>query len=629
MLGQCLIARGLIASAARAPQVLLDFFLGDTRRLALGGYPDPYRITRGIIRALMPFLSDAEKARVEDYILAFRSSEPLPNEDAKTRWARAGWSREHRLRLLRAIPENVRSARIAKLITEEGRAIGHEVFDREEGGTTFGAIPSPMPLDKLRLATDEQILGMFGKFPDHVQFDPRSIHRGSSLELARSFAKLAKENPERALGIMDKLQPGSHERPVGYAFSEFGDSPLDPDFILATIRRYIARGFDSEDFRYGVSTCLDRLAFRTDGLDDETCALLESWLTVPDLTPDPKPEYEEPEKVEKTAVLWRHSGLRIVPRGNFTPLNTLRLGYLVRKPVAADAWLSLLIRHLDRAEDLKIWQFMADEFRFLEYADHAKALSFFEKLVAKYPEYLISLDGFRILAWNYRWLPPEFTHRSIDQVLASSWPYREQAIGELAMLLSMVRADDEKISTLVASAKGADTTSSSKFKLGVILTAAEQWHEPAYRAACASVIISILPSAEKEVGKAVFSIFRGSKNSIFDAHFEAILEALCLNPSLLKRSVSDIIKRLQEGLREGVPATLVLKVTRLIIEQNYGELGDIRTRWAGDASDLIDILLTLQRFDDTRLKSTELFEVLMEVGIYDMKRSLRELDRRI
>ena len=55
----------------------------------------------------------------------------------------------------------------------------------------------------------------------------------------------------------------------------------------------------------------------------------------------------------------------------------------------------------------------------------------------------------------------------------------------------------------------------------------------------------------------------------------------------------------------------------------------IRTNWAPEAGDLIQITITLQRMKATRAVGLDLFETLLDAGAYEADQVLRDVDRRI
>lgn len=94
-----------------------------------------------------------------------------------------------------------------------------------------------------------------------------------------------------------------------------------------------------------------------------------------------------------------------------------------------------------------------------------------------------------------------------------------------------------------------------------------------------------------------------------------LLNALAQNPDLIRLGgPSFLATRLKDLLADGFDPGLVARVARAILAATGSSVGDIRSRWAHDASDLIQIALTLQRIKATRSLGLELFESLMDLG---------------
>ena len=72
------------------------------------------------------------------------------------------------------------------------------------------------------------------------------------------------------------------------------------------------------------------------------------------------------------SLLWAHGRTTVLPGGNYPVLEALTLGYLLREPMDADRWLSVLDQHLLRREDRAVWDALADKLRFLEKAERKR-----------------------------------------------------------------------------------------------------------------------------------------------------------------------------------------------------------------------------------------------------------------
>jgi hypothetical protein len=125
-------------------------------------------------------------------------------------------------------------------------------------------------------------------------------------------------------------------------------------------------------------------------------------------------------------------------------------------------------------------------------------------------------------------------------------------------------------------------------------------------------------------------LFRITTNVPPDEKTEELLRIIARNPDLIRRGGGPhfLTDRLKELLADGFDARAVADVTRAIVLAGGSDVGDIRTVWAADAGDLIELAITLQRIKDTRALGLEIFEALMDAGAYEADQVLRELDRR-
>src|SRR5262249_5813978 len=149
------------------------------------------------------------------------------------------------------------------------------------------------------------------------------------------------------------------------------------------------------------------------------------------------------ESKEPRSVLWSTGMGGVLPHGNYPALAALSFAYRCRKPANVDLLLDVLSDHVETPEHSVVWRALVHEFDVLGAAsDRLKALAFLEQLFKEFPEVLAGFEGTVFLARSARWLPEELLRRWIIAVAASDWPWREQAIGELAMLRVLLDPGD-------------------------------------------------------------------------------------------------------------------------------------------------------------------------------------------
>ena len=87
--------------------------------------------------------------------------------------------------------------------------------------------------------------------------------------------------------------------------------------------------------------------------------------------------------------------------------------------------------------------------------------------------------------------------------------------------------------------------------------------------------------------------------------------------------------RLNELLADGLDPLMVARATNAILDVSGHAVGNIRSRWARDSRELVQISMTLQKIDVSRAAGLDLFERLMDLGAYEIDTVLREVDRKI
>ena len=276
---------------------------------------------------------------------------------------------------------------------------------------------SPMSADQMGKASDRDILKFFETLDSSSHEARRLGSNGDRSLAAETFAEFTRKTPDRGLVLLDQFAQ-RQGTVVGRGLRELaGVEALDPDQLIRKIHDFADRGLASqEDFREGAALALEKLALRRKGLDRSTCDLLKSWLN----------DIERPaddiqrEEGGPTSILWTPSS-KIVPGGNYPILRALMLGYLCRSPMDADGWLGVLERHLARREDPRVWGGFGDDLRYLSNANRDRAVAFVEALLRRYPEFLRSADGIRLVAHTHWWLPPSVLMTIFDTWCSAQW----------------------------------------------------------------------------------------------------------------------------------------------------------------------------------------------------------------
>ena len=627
-----IMALGFERLARVKPLAVLEYLTDDPRRMALGGYTDRHLETKLVIAAVTSQLTVSELLPLEQAVLAFKMYQDQPGDGAQTRWDRRRWNREHRLRLLRAFKLEGFSTETRKIWDEEEIALpGTRDFDsRIEGGM----IESPVSSQQMGKATDEQILNLFDELRDNTgTLRPHSM-KGGIDQASHAFATFAKEQPARAIAIIESLEPHTQEQPAANAIHALAElQSVDPHRIIDLIKRLASRGFSSQEFRDWTSWALQKLAIRCQGLDDQTCNILKSWLNHSNADEPAEPENADLHK-QPQSLLWSSGGIRIFPHGNFPMLTALSYGYRCRTPPEVDRWLETLCAHLAVTEHVAIWKCLVYELSVLWAAsDREKVITFLERLFESYPDALTCFEGTVFLAQSNRWLPAEFFHDCLRTIEKSTWHLREQAIGEIAMLRRLTVPTDQFCRAItdraICSSIGEPPPTAHR-RVGVAFACVHLWADPDFRQSAHEALALLARAGDGYLPEAVMDLFRVSANMPPDQQTEEILNILVENPEFIRRSgASFLADRLKELLSDGFNPGIVAEITRSILVAGGTAIGDIRTSWAGEAGDLIEISITLQRMKNTRGIGLDIFEALMDTGAYEADQVLRDVDRRV
>ena len=477
--------------------------------------------------------------------------------------------RARRLSLLRAIPFDRLSTAGQRFIREEERALPDT--RAEDVQFKSGWVQSPMSSEQMEKAADDDILGLFEELTDDTNWDHPNPRRrwsgvGGSVQASQAFAKFAKKMPHRAFRLIPRFQPGMTERPVGDALPELANSTISTGKLIACIHDLAERGFSSDEFQTGAAKCLHQVARNSCGLDEKTCALLETWISNwrpvrdEELTAGEIPSSrdlttgKESQKKDPRSLLWDGRRGHVIPQGNYPILEALMWGYILRDPPAFDQWLAVLLRHLERVEDPKVWRELAKEFWRFRHADLAKANRFFESFFTLHPEFLRTTTGVSLIAQVQSWLPASLIDGVIEDWIANNWKDGPQAAGELIALRLCRNPDDPDAQRRVERIlSGEDLRGAviNGLRLGLTYTFMATWPKPALRALATPLLIRLASTESSTIESAMKGIFQKVDPLPADDHTLDLLEALLRRPSILAKGEFSMVKGLKRLLRTG------------------------------------------------------------------------------
>ena len=610
------------------------YLLGDERRWSLGSLQDHSGTSLRLVTAVAPFWDRDQIATYENRIRNYRPAVPsdLDNPEGRRVWARI-W-RSHRLQFLRALPTNQRTRSTAELVRSEERAIGDERL-----GVTFSGVYSPssiMSVAEMGRAKDDDIINAFQSLPDATRWDHPKYHRkGGNIQLSREFANFAKDNPDRAMRLIERFEPDFGARAAGSAINNMAGT-ADPARLQAMIVYLVNRGFNSDEFQSNIAYTVETLLSNDADILPEVISILRGWLlaTPPRdvMTGDDGDDEDSLDTGTEAnddplgrSRLWGYGGLSVVPSGPFPLLHAL-----ARYHLAADnheALYELLTTCLPLGFESEIWAHLLELLGYLRPAegkDAHVAIDLLTDILRDHRELMGSREV-AVLFGHIHWWAPELVERELPAWASSDRRGVRQGYGELVALLALLHPEREWPKVALGALERGDDPDA---KAGAAITAVNLWPDQTRRAAATGLLLRIIPNAEDAEWKAIFDLFRVVNELVPDESTSLLLEAIADNAAKAPTvGATFIVERLQSLLPH--EAALVARLATILVEKWKQDLGDIRTGTAAHASELIDLAITLHRLGPaTREAGTHLFELLLEIDAYEARATLDQIDSR-
>lgn len=626
---QRLLALGLQRVAPRYPAEALEFLLEDPRRLVIGTYRDAHADSKRLIRAISPHLDRVQNQLLERAIRDWCRYIYLPDDDAKTRLHRLQWTRQHRLRLLRAIPPEHMSVPCRRHVAEEERAFPN-LDDADVRISGFGRIDSPMDAAGMRRASEKDVLSLFAELTDQTQWDhPRHSMRGGVIQASRELAELAKTMPDKAIRLIRQMNPDSNGIAVGAVLRALGESKHDATTLHSLILELNQKGFDSAEFRRDAADAA-RAAVSDDWpLPQDLFNLLVTWLR-DDLDETTADEDDVENKDLSGSILWSHGGFVVVPHGNYPVLATLTHACLSQKPPRTEEWLSILETHLGRKEQLKVWGSLAYDLRWLTCADHDRAQHFLLDLFEAQPGLCGFRAGVMLLAHSQHWISAATANALLDRLFAMGAGFSAQAAGEILMLRFALKGKDESDlqGLLERYLSGVNNTPfSAQCRIGLAYAAAELWAEADCRAEIHPYLLRLLDPSDEKVAAAAARVFAGRKLKP-DAASRELIEHLQARPNLLRQIADNDLGECLISMLEAAPL-VVGNVVRALLDASGDEFFNNTSSRYFLAEHLLTVSLRLQEMGTPYQElGAHIFERLLEFNTSEARNVALDLDKR-
>lgn len=234
---QFLLYRALAGNPQHFAERAAEILQQDEQRLRCGYISDDYWVTRELLQAISPALSDESFARLETTLM-----------DWTPAWERRAAARAYRgsaqLRLLGGLDARRLSDGARRRLGELGRKLGSEEPEPPQG-IEAGGVTSPIELNPARQMSDEQWLAAIEKHRLEWEEKRSSDLVGGAYELASVFQQLSQEQPERFSRL--GLRIGADAPPtylehllIGLAKPNDDVDPAPDDAVFALVRHVAA-----------------------------------------------------------------------------------------------------------------------------------------------------------------------------------------------------------------------------------------------------------------------------------------------------------------------------------------------------------------------------------------------------
>jgi SEFIR domain len=629
------LARGLEQVASQEPQAVLTYLLADPKRLCIGDEYDKHRETKRLITAVTLHLSPEDRALLEQSIQQFDYYLLNADAPADSRFRNLQCNRQHRLRLLKAIPKECLSPEMNLLKQQEERAFP-ELLDRDRQYPTIAQIVgSPMTKTEMAQASDQDLLKLFDELSDLTETEclfrkaSDSLGRaGSSREQSHEFGKLVKESPDRFLQLLPQLQPQYHESYVGEALVNLAETDFPTDQVLQLVEALNQRGFSSEDFRDDVARALGKIAKRNRGLPSSVLGLLESWLpthTRPELEDYQITEEHHPDL--KSPILFGLEGSHmLLPGGRGNVVQALVDGYLQQDPSDLTNWARFIRSQLGVEPHPAIWVYILGNMPPLLNGDRAEATELFDQVIRNCPKVLEYAWALYFISRTIGWFEPKETVQGwLEMLRAKTSNVSQQAYGEF-LLIHYLQYEDE---WAVARIRDHLATQDNEALLcGLAHAASHLWSQRRCRTIATEILYTLASSSIASIQHAVASVFFWNRDGFeLNPGMVKLIQAVCKNQGVLLESANGLMEIIEtEELVDHNPE-VVVEICQNLLGIDV-ESTDPPRATVPIADSLTTIAIKLHRQPCYRAVGLEIFEQLLTLNLRETRSALETLDRK-
>jgi hypothetical protein len=609
-----LLSRGLEANASSLTEQIFDYLIADPRRLAIGSLSDSHQESKLLIASAASHFSAAQLSALEAAILNWTYYGGAEGKDPST--VKLNW--HHRIRLLRAIPEDAMSAPTRALLnerqTEFPNVSDEEIVIREVAWR--GEVPED--LDEGEIAS---VLGLEGAERDAW------LNRSESLRFSQKLNEMVADDPKQAINWIEQLEPSENQLPIAEALIELAKRPeVNPKRLKRLVSQLHERGFRTHEFGEAAGKCLLVLMQRAQLAITPTCLLIDRILQDVEFNNRRIIEYDRAEPGE--SVIWRIPTLYV--DGPFALLEAaarLCLGGRRRDP---ERWVRTLDEYLTKAPNHQVWQALAITLLpHLRQTTREKSVRFLNRLFLGPTRLIETVHGCTLLAHVQTWVSTDVFDRWCQELRRSRWTFGAQGFGELATLHHIWFPENQwaaaETTAIMRDATGRHAA--GPMSIGMASTLVEAWFQTSYRGNAAPYVLEMIDLNIPELGVVLAGIATNEKPLPHDQHTKALLQAIGRNPTILSNSdFFYIVDKMMPLL--SFCADECMDLLETILKELGPDLADFRTEKPMIVDSLVSLSLTLQRQTaDLRERALLIFEELMKLYVPQTFDILRDLDR--
>jgi len=615
--------------ASTRPTAVLEYLLGDLRRLAIGTWARSHQFSKLLIESVVPNLTKTRQRLLESAVLGYdyltAPDEELTGEE---RARKAPWNRKHRLYLLQSFPDGALSEPsllVKRTLEAEFPGLDESMFGEIRGGE----VKAPYSRAELEARSDDEIVAVFDELTDDTGWDhPRrwssdgDFLRGGAIQQSRVIAEIAEVDAERGFRLTLRFRPHDQELPTAEAISGLVKAGFDPQRLVVRIVELAAKGFASEEFRTSAARALANLSDKLGGLPDDVIELLHRWLheiEAPSASHD-----VESNSTPNHALVFGPGGMFFEPHGRGPVIEAIASGYLDRETPDIAKWVEIVRERLDMETHAGVWIVTMRNLQTVLRNDPPLGTEIFSAIFERHPDVLRESFTWMLVAhWMHVFTPVDAVLRWLEILGAFGDPRSQQAMGELLYLFAM--SQEEGRDRVRASISDPNARYVVR---GFGYGAAYLWGNVSMRALGREVFTTEIQRWPEDAAKTLSSLIIVNRDELdLDQPTQEVFLTAATNEVILL----DIFPELGEEIepRTVQEPAFVADIARAFVnvptQEVENSLGPIHRGMVPEV--ITSIALTLHRMPAFAAIGLELFEKLLEANLREAKAATELLDR--